>query len=160
MKKYVSMALILSQFCFASAGNCAQLPMSAEAQLLTRVIAIRGQNLPQEQWQQKTMAAFQEYANTPSAQADGRDQRLQEALVTTKIYTPDQASILMSQVQAAQNRIVGRGSAHQAQRQKFQAEMGQILHSMPQGAQFSSQCLKEVGDMELHRDRCLYPWRG
>jgi hypothetical protein len=147
VNKFISIALVISQLFFATAGNCAPATTTTpEATLLTRVIALRGENLSQDQWKQESTAAFKEYNST--AQSEGRNDRLEKAFVSLGVYTPAQAALLMSQVQAAQNRIATLNSSTQLDTQQaIQTELGQVLRTMPQGAQFSG-CYERSRELE------------
>jgi len=141
-KKSVSVLLIGSQFgvamsAFAAPTTATSVQVTPELTLVEGVVVLEGQKLSQDAETSQLRALVSQYSAT--TQADGQSERMQQALVTLGIYTPDQASKFVSDAQASTTKVVA--SAHTSPTQLNQtvsAEMVRLASLHPAGAEFSA----------------------
>jgi hypothetical protein len=125
-KKAFSSILVVSFLVpsFASAATS----QTAEVVLLSNAIAIAAEGKPQDQVQQQLASIAQEYTqNSPS---EGREDRLQDALVQLNVMTVKQAQDFRSTIDTA---------AQQNSDALLDQSIQTVLASLP-GAQFSGDC--------------------
>jgi hypothetical protein len=128
-KKIISSVLIAGQLGFAGsamASSAASSDVSPELTLISRTIALTGQNPSQPELQTQFSQLLADYEK--SAQPDGQTERMEQALVELNIYTADQAHQLTLEASTAQV-----NSAQAAAN-----EMKQLATKYPAGAQFSA----------------------
>lgn len=140
-KKPISLLLCISQISMVSISWADQAPAATPVQtpeitLLTSVIGLQGMALPQADLQNKLNAAYTQYSTT--APLEGRQNRLQSALVTMHISTPEQAQAFTTGLQASVQRVATANltSADQA-KTLMTAELQTLAKISPAGAQFS-----------------------
>jgi hypothetical protein len=137
-KKITTLLLIastLSTTAFANSG-ASEAAQSPEATLLENVVALKGSNLSDEEFQKQLTTIVSDYTNT--APMAGQQERLKDALVDLRIYTPAQAEAFEKQVQDVQDQI---SSAHPTSVEQtttlLNQEITQLAQLQAPGAQFS-----------------------
>lgn len=132
-----ALVLALFQFQFVGASTVhadVSFVSSPEARLLESMIAIEGENLPQDQRQTQVQAAFSQYTAT-AAQDAHQAQRMSDALVEMNIYTHGQADQMMSAAQATSAKLAQPGQSFNETTVK--AALLQFASTNPAGAEFS-----------------------
>ena len=115
-----------------SSAAWADTPPSPEASLLIATSKLQGEELSPSQLQSRLTTAFAQYNAT--APATGRIQRLQDAIVSLHIDTPQQAHAIVQDAQIAGARLAGEPSLTEEQ-------VGSEILALAQnstGAQFSA----------------------
>lgn len=152
MNKAMSILLIASQFTLSSmafaSGPTATTSMSPEMTLLEGVFAMQGQNLAGPEKSNQISKLLNSY--TASAPADGRQDRMQQALVQLGVYTPAQAQSFMNAATSAEGAVrVTQATAADQTRQALSKEMVQLAQLHPTGAEFSACNLETAGVVTL-----------
>ena len=121
-------SLLLISSLLSSVPSFAETP-SPETTFLTQVIASSGENLSSSELQSRMQSVTKTYLE--SAPANGREDRLQTALVELRVMTPDQALSFRSAMSANLREQMDSAAVYGA--------VQRVLANMP-GAQFSSYC--------------------
>ena len=128
--------LISTQLAMAAPPTESDTSVTPEVQLLESVIALQGSKLPSDQLQEMMRASLSDYL--ASAPADGRDARLESALVSLGIYTPSQAQKFDSEVQTATSNMTSSHFASSQQEQEALQKQLMNIANASNGAQFSA----------------------
>lgn len=139
MKKMISLILITTQASFATLAWAD----NSETALLENVIALQGQKLSASEMTTQSQKILSNYL--ASANPEGAQQRLEQALVTLGIYTPAQAAAFSADAQSAGARLSAAKITDQQKRSAlFAQEISRVAEMHPTGAQFSSCTLTKV----------------
>ena len=132
LNKIVSVFLIGSQIATVSTSLASpNMAVTPETTLISQVITLQGSGLTQSQLQDQVTQVAKNYL--VSAPAEGRTERLEQAMVDADIYTPAQAKSFADDTAAATSQIGENSSSAQVSRM-----IGELISSHPAGAQFSA----------------------
>jgi hypothetical protein len=140
MKKYIARLLIVSQLALAvpAPQSFAASPseFTPESTMLANVMALQGSGASDQINGAEMIDIVTQYMNT--SKDDGREQRLQDALVQLSIFTPDQAKTFVGASHDAENAInTNSFDSKEEMRNALVAEVDKISNLNPAGAQFS-----------------------
>jgi hypothetical protein len=149
-KKLIAEGVIVLQLITSLIGisaSHAEAP-SAEFNLLSSVITLRGEALSQKSLQQRLKNDIQNYKDT--APFEGREDRMQQALVQLKIMTAEQANSLRTGIDSdVQSKIGENTHLSQQENETLMDRSLQTALSNMQGAQFSACDNLEMGTTVL-----------
>jgi len=137
-KKTVSTFLICSQLCFTAGISAAQADptVSAEHSLVRNVLMLKSLALSDQDMKRQLESTIERY--DAEAPAQGRTERLQEALVDLGMLTSQQARSYTSGVVAADAAIAAQQIPNaQAHQRALEAQLELFARINPVGAQFS-----------------------
>jgi hypothetical protein len=137
--KFISLCLIGIQLTLVtgvSGAQAADRSLSAELSLLETVLTLRGLGLQEQELNRQIGATLERYNRT--APAEGREERLQAALVEMQVLTPQQARGFGAEARAAQARLAGVDASVDRQTAALRAQVELLSRISLNGAQFSS----------------------
>jgi len=144
LKTKLISSLLIASTLFAQLSALASDTPTPEVNLLENVIALQGQKLSNDQFQSTLQPLVQNYLAI--APEDGRQDRLEQAMVTLGIYTPAQASELRTETEDAARTVLSDSSLSPSQRNTLlNKEIMQVASVHAGGAEFSACTWAAVG---------------
>jgi hypothetical protein len=135
--KLIALVLVGSQIIGVSVfANTAVVPsISPELMLVQNVIALQGMTLSQDALQTQIASAMSDYL--AQAPTEGQADRLSQALVDLKIYTPSQAQAFVAEAQSIEAKIDANATSESSLQAGLSQAVDQLSQLHPAGAEFS-----------------------
>lgn len=136
--KALAFCLLACQFTGLSAfADETDSSVSAEETLLIKAFELQGEGLSTADLLNAINASLSDYF--AHASPDGQQERLEQALIDLRVYTPEQARFLIGDAQAGFDRLTAQASSENRStlQSSVTTEIGRLVAVHPTGAQFS-----------------------